>query len=706
MKLEPDKHRAPGPTARSSAGTVEPGADYYQRLVQQAAEPMVSLNVDGRIQAWNTAATQLTGWSAHEIVGQPLGRLLPPDQHSSWAAVADRVLQRQQPEQIQTLWVHKDGSRLAVSVQLWPVRNGQGAVDGLGLIARQLCADQQLNAALLQDRDMMATLMDTIPDHIYFKDRQSRFLRISRSLARAFKLADPAEAVGKTDFDFFTAEHAQQAFADEQRILETGQPLVNREEKETWPDGSVTWVSTTKQCWRDQTGAIIGTFGISRDVTARKLAEHQLRQSQQRLQSILDHTSAVIYMKDAQGRYLLVNRQFQQLFRLTQEQIVGKTDFDVFAPAVAAALRANDLAALASDTPLQFEEQLPQDDGLHTYLSVKFRLQDTPGGAYAVCGISTDITERKRAEDALRQTAAELARSNADLEQFAYAASHDLQEPLRMIASYLQLLQRRYAGRLDATADEFIGFAVEGAKRMQGLINDLLAYSRVGRATAPLVPIDCNQPLQAALANLRMAIAEANATVVVQPLPWVLGDTTQLTQLFQNLISNCLKFRAQRPLRIDIWARPAPSPGALAQDTQAQIQDQAATVQATATQRPPTGAAQPPSDAHLTAPALEPATRPARHPAGPAPAQWIISVRDNGIGIDPEHFDQIFLIFRRLHTRDQYPGSGVGLSICKRIVERHGGRIWVESQPGQGAVFHFTLRAAEPVRAAEGSVSL
>lgn len=678
--------------ARTEGGQASVDLEHYRLVVEQAAEAILSVSPEGRIQTWNAAAERLTGWSVQEMVGQCMLGLFPPERQGDWATLVDRAGKAEVTEPFETMWMDKQGRRLAVALRVWPLRDGSGALQGLGLMAREASAQPGPDAASAQDREMMATLMDHIPDHIYFKDRQSRFLRISRSLARAFKLADPAEAVGKTDFDFFTAEHAQQAFEDEQRILQTGQPLVNREEKETWPDGSITWASTTKQCWRDRTGAIIGTFGISRDVTARKLAEEQLRQSQQRLQSILDHTSAVIYMKDAQGRYLLINRRYEELFHVTQQQVCGKTDFDLFPPAVAAAFRANDLAALASDSPLHFEEQVPQDDGPHTYLSVKFRLQEGPGGADAVCGISTDITDRKRAEEALRQTAAELARSNADLEQFAYVASHDLQEPLRMVASYLQLLERRYAGRLDATADEFIRFAVEGAKRMQTLINDLLAYSRVDRTGRPLVPTDCGQALQRALANLRVAIAEAEATVVAEPLPWVLGDATQLTQLFQNLLSNCLKFRAPRPLRIDIWARPVTSGAALERAGPAQ-----AGLAATGSSSQPEGAAEPPRHVAAEGSAGGSAMANAGQPGAVRPTHWIISVRDNGIGIDPEHFDQIFLIFRRLHTRDQYPGSGIGLSICKRIVERHGGRIWVESQPGQGATFHFTLPAAEPV---------
>ncbi|WP_257457605.1 PAS domain-containing sensor histidine kinase [Archangium lipolyticum] len=241
--------------------------------------------------------------------------------------------------------------------------------------------------------------------------------------------------------------------------------------------------------------------------------------------------------------------------------------------------------------------------------------------------------KKTQAELALR--AQELARSNADLEQFAYVASHDLQEPLRMVASYVQLLSRRYKGKLDADADEFIHYAVDGANRMQALINDLLAYSRVGTRGKEPHPVSLEKCAARALSYLRLAQEETGAELTVEPLPWVKGDETQLVQLLQNLVGNALKFRGDKPPRIRVSAT---------------RQDDTVTV----------------------------------------------SVEDNGIGIEPQYYERIFAIFQRLHGKEEYPGTGIGLSICKKIVERHGGRIWVESTPGQGSTFRFTLAAARP----------
>jgi signal transduction histidine kinase len=248
--------------------------------------------------------------------------------------------------------------------------------------------------------------------------------------------------------------------------------------------------------------------------------------------------------------------------------------------------------------------------------------------------------QRQRAEEDLARKVEELARSNRDLEQFAYVASHDLQEPLRMVAAYTQLLAERYRGKLDENADKYIGYAVEGALRMQTLILDLLAFSRVGRAESGRKNGDCNGALKIAMANLQTAIGESGAVITYDELPSVAIDQSQLVQLFQNLLGNAIKFRAAEAPAIRVSAEKQDS-------------------------------------------------------------SWLFSVADNGIGISSQYQDKVFVIFQRLHTREEYAGNGVGLAICKKIAEYHGGRIWVESEPGCGATFHFTL----PVRPDEQSAA-
>jgi light-regulated signal transduction histidine kinase (bacteriophytochrome) len=246
--------------------------------------------------------------------------------------------------------------------------------------------------------------------------------------------------------------------------------------------------------------------------------------------------------------------------------------------------------------------------------------------------LGSAITKR-RIREQLAERVDELGQSNAELEQFAYVASHDLQEPLRMVSSYTQLLARRYQDQLDADAHEFIAYAVDGANRMQGLINDLLAYSRVGTRGKPFAPVAADRALDRALLNLKLTIEESGATIHRSPLPTVLADEGQLVQLFQNLISNAIKFRGDQPSAIQITAE----------------RDE---------------------------------------------AHWRLAVSDNGIGFEPEYAEQIFAVFERLHAGHVYAGTGIGLAICKKVVERHKGRIWAESALGQGATFLFTLPGA------------
>jgi PAS domain S-box-containing protein len=259
---------------------------------------------------------------------------------------------------------------------------------------------------------------------------------------------------------------------------------------------------------------------------------------------------------------------------------------------------------------------------------------DKDGILHGGFGTTQDITEKKQAERDLQALMEELKRSNSDLEQFAYAASHDLQEPLRVVAGFVSLLEKRYKEKLDDTAHEFIEYTVDGVKRMQVLIKDLLAYSQVGTKQKTFKPTICAVALEQAIFNLHAAIEESGGEITYDLLPTVSADTSQLTRLFQNLIGNAIKFRGKDRLRIHITAEQKGN-------------------------------------------------------------EWTFSIRDNGIGIDPQFFSRIFVIFQRLHTREEYEGTGIGLAVCKKIVERHGGRIWVESEQGKGTTFYFTMPIME-----------
>jgi PAS domain S-box-containing protein len=383
---------------------------------------------------------------------------------------------------------------------------------------------------------------------------------------------------------------------------------------------------------------------VQQELAERKRTEETLRETRNYLENLLDYANAPIIVWDPASRITRFNHAFERLTGHTAGEVIGR-ELSMLFPEVS---RDDSLNKIARTSGGEYWEsvEIPilRKDGetrIALWNSANIHAEDGRT-LLATIAQGQDITERKHAEEQMAQLVEELKRSNAELEQFAYVASHDLQEPLRMVASYTQLLAQRYRGRLDTDADEFIAYAVDGASRMHQLINDLLVYSRVN--TRGLLPTstDAEAALDQALANLRMTIEESAAEVMHDPLPTVMADALQLAQLFQNLIGNAIKFHSDLPPRVHISARSQPEAG----DQQ--------------------------------------------------PAQWLFSVQDNGIGIDPQYHDRLFVIFQRLHTHTEYPGTGIGLAICKRIVERHGGRIWVESEPGQGATFYFTIPAGTP----------
>jgi len=369
-----------------------------------------------------------------------------------------------------------------------------------------------------------------------------------------------------------------------------------------------------------------GISAIFTDLSIRKQAE----EAATLLASIVQSSEDAIYSKSLDNTILSWNPGAESMFGYAAGEVIGQSISRLLAEGVVDEWPVMVEKIKRGERIEHHETVIRRKDGRLLNVSVSISpLVDSAGKVMGAAGIARDITERKRAAALLKRHAEELARSNAELEQFAYVASHDLQEPLRMVASFLELLAERYKGRLDERADKYINYAVDGAARMKTLIDGLLRYSRVTTQARRLEEMGARAALDEATANLGRAIEENGAVVTHDDLPTVLADPTQFVQLFQNLIGNALKFCDGTP-RVHVAAERTGD-------------------------------------------------------------EWVFSVRDNGIGIAPEYRERIFQIFQRLHGRDKYPGTGMGLAICKRVVERHGGRIWVESRPGQGSTFLFTL---------------
>jgi PAS domain S-box-containing protein len=394
----------------------------------------------------------------------------------------------------------------------------------------------------------------------------------------------------------------------------------------------------------DTDGKPLRMMGTCLDITERKRAEEALAESEKKLRTLFETMSEGIVYEDHAGNIISANPAAERLLGLSLDQMQGRTSLDPRwksihedgspFPGETHSLR----VAAMTGKPGHDEIQgiYNPKSGAYIWLNINSTPEFLPGEKepYRAYAVFRDITERKQAEKQLKALNENLERSNKELEQFAYVASHDLQEPLRMVSSYTQLLEQRYKDKLDQDAKDFIGYAVDGANRMQRLIQDLLEYSRITTRGQPLALLDGHEVLGEAIKNLQAAIQESGALVTSNDLPMVLGDRTQIVQVFQNLIGNGIKFK-----RPDV----APLIHISAED-----------------------------DLHNN-------------------RFRLFKVRDNGIGIEPRHFGRLFEIFQRLNSKKEYPGTGIGLALCKRIVERHGGRIWVESEPGKGASFLFTL---------------
>ena len=409
----------------------------------------------------------------------------------------------------------------------------------------------------------------------------------------------------------------------------SGEGVVHLQTVRQTKTGELVDVSLTVSPIRSADGTVMGVSAIARDVT-------ELRQASERFRLAFEAAPSGMMLVDRSGQIVLVNSEVERMFGYGRWELVGKP-VDMLVPREQqrghVELREGFLtSAQGRRMGVGRNVRGRRKDGSQFPAEVGLNPLITRDGLL-ILSVVVDVSERHAMLQRLEAQRAELQRSNDELMQFAYVASHDLQEPLRMVASYTELLSSRYTGQLDERADKYMNYIAEGATRMQRLIRDLLAYARVGTRAQAKTPVDLSKVARRVIGDLRPVIRESSADIVVHPLPTVMADETQMGQLLQNLIGNALKFRSERPPRVVVSAE---------QDGQA----------------------------------------------------WRLTVEDNGIGIDPQFHDRVFEIFQRLHDRAAYDGSGVGLAVVKRIAERHGGRVWFESTPGQGSRFHVTLSSS------------
>jgi len=480
---------------------------------------------------------------------------------------------------------------------------------------------------LEEERNFVSAVLDTAGSLVVVLDAEGRIVRFNRACERLTGHTFD-EVKGLPLWDLFVIPDEEEQMKASFCSLTAGEFPHTHENYWAARDGSRHLISWSCTALLDENGLVKHVISAGVDITERKKAEQEILRAKEEWETTFDAVPDLVMILDGTHHILRANKAMADKLGRRPEEVAGIRCYEAFHGTQAPPSFCPHVRLMQDGA--EHTEEIYEEKGGGVFSVTCSPLHDRDGRLIGSVHVAHDITQRKQWEEKLAANVSELQRANADLQQFAYVASHDLQEPLRMVSSYMQLLERRYKGKLDADADDFIGYAVDGAKRMRRLINDLLHYSRVGTHARPLAPVDCETLFKQAVANLRMSIETCNAQVTHDALPTVMVDSTQLTQLFQNLIDNALKFRKNEPPRVHVAAQRV--------------------------------------DGH-----------------------WLFSVRDHGIGIAPEYADRIFIIFKRLHGREEYPGTGIGLAICKKIVERHGGRIWVESERDKQTTFYFTI---------------
>ena len=531
----------------------------------------------------------------------------------------------------QGMRVRKDGSRFLASVTFTALRDSAGNLRGFSEFSHDLSESEESGAKY-------RGLLEAAPDAMVVVNQAGEIVPLNVQAEKQFGYRRD-ELVGQKVKNIIPKGFAERLVADGLRSAEdalaqqigTGIELTGRRK-----NGSEFPIEIMLSPLESTEGILV-TAAI-RDISVRKAAEKHLAQMEGRYRGLLEAAPDAMVVVNQAGEIVLLNVQAEKQFGYRRDELVGQKVKNIIPEGFAERLLADALRsaedALAQQIGTGIELNGRRKNGSEFPIEIMLSPLESAEGILVTAAVR-DITMRKKAEAHLLQKVEELNRSNEELEQFAYIASHDLQEPLRMVASYTQLLSRRYKGKLDSNADEFISFAVDGASRMQRLIKDLLAYSRVGTRAKDLFDTSSEEALQQALINLRGAVEESGAQVTHDPLPIVVADEMQLIQLFQNLVGNAIKYQNPGTPRVHISA------------------------------------------------------------ARDGEKRWTFSVRDNGLGIDSQYFERIFGMFQRLHKREEFEGTGVGLAICKKIVERHGGSISVKSELGHGSTFSFALGESE-----------
>mgnify|MGYP001809785593 CR=1 FL=1 len=600
-------------------------------LINALPGPVFAKSLDGHFLAINQAFEQAFGFPRQQLLGQSNSAFLAEDLARRHAAADRLALEADTPCCYETTLCYADQRPRRVLIRKLRFRDCAGRVAGVVGAFTDISELSRVSEDLRRSEADLRAILDNMTDVFYRTDAEGRWLMLSRSVETVLGYSAP-ELLGQPATEITVVPELRSSLLE--TMQRQGGSVTDFEFQVRRKTGEAVWVSTSARLRQDGDGHFYGSEGTLRLIEDRKRTEASLRGSQSLIQALVNCSADAILLIDQAGLLVAGNAVLAQRLGRPVESLIGADLWSLFPSEVASWRREAVRGVLISGQPGRIVDRRNGrvfDNTLHP-------VPDADGRVTRVAVFSRDITEQTEAQARLERSIAEVQRSNAELEQFAYVASHDLREPLRMISTYLSLIERRYAPAFDPEGREFLAFAREGAQRMDRLVLDLLDYARIGRRGETHIPCFLRAAIDQAVHILGPTIAACGADLSVEtslPEPLVQADTAQMTRLLQNLISNALKYR--RP------------------DLIPQI----------------------------------------RINCRRTDDQWRIDVADNGIGIETAYFEQIFRIFQRLHPQDRYEGTGIGLAICKRIVEQHGGRIWVESLPGEGSVFSFTLPAAD-----------
>lgn len=616
----------------------------FRTTVEAAPVGMVMIDRNGTIMLVNSEMESLFGYSRGEMVGQPIEILVPVKLRQKHVGYRNRFFDdpvaRPTNLKMDLFGQNKDGSEFPVELGLCPVE-AESEIVALGTVV-DLTARKEAEEMLRSSEERLRMVIDGVSDYAIITLDTNGIVTSWNRGAQRIKGYHANEIIGQHFGCFYLQEEIERNWP-QQELAVAGR--VGRFEDEGWrlrKNGSRFWANVVITAMHDNKGTLVGFSKVTRDLTERKIAEDALIESNSSLQeseavlrTLMDESVNLKGILKIDGRVVDANHTALNAAGIKMEDVYDQFFWDTpwwqHSHQLQQRLK-QAVKTVASGTSDAFEATHNGPDGEPIYVDFSLKpVKDDNGKTIFMIPEGRDITDHKKREVELERLVEEVDRSNQELEQFAYVASHDLQEPLRKIASYCQLLKEECSQQLDDEQREYLDVAINGAKRLRLLVQDLLAFSRVTTRGKPLAPVNANACLQAALENLEMTVNETNAVVTSDSLPTVEADESQLTLLFQNLIANGIKYRSEKIPEIHVGMSDRGN-------------------------------------------------------------ECEIFVLDNGIGIDPQFNERIFQIFQRLHNRRKYSGTGIGLAICKRIVERFGGNIWIESQPGEGSTFFFTLK--------------